>query len=112
MMQVRAIYAGMATRIHAKQRSQKDQVHLQDIKKKTVLLKNVHRLIQQKQMFNIHHKPTQSTYCHNCGEAVIGRDWHELSEWKLQFGGTQLAGVFEEKLGTWGRRRASLKFKT
>ena len=70
---------------------------------------------------NIHHKPTQSTYCHNCGEAVIGRDWYELSEWNLQFGGnhisdckscgTQLAGVFEEKPGTWGRRRAPLKFK-
>jgi len=70
---------------------------------------------------NIHHKPTQSTYCHNCGEAVIGRDWHELSEWNLQFGGnhisdckscgTQLAGVFEKKPGTWGRRRAPLKFK-
>ena len=58
MMQVRAIYAGMATRIQAKQRAKKEQVHLQDIKKKTVLLQNVHRMIQQKKMFKIQQQAT------------------------------------------------------
>ncbi|MEX0695868.1 MAG: AmmeMemoRadiSam system radical SAM enzyme [Rhodospirillales bacterium] len=71
---------------------------------------------------NIHHKPTQSTYCHNCGQAVIGRDWHQLSEWNLVFGGnhlsdcshcgTQLAGHFEEKPGDWGRKRTPVKFRS
>ena len=71
---------------------------------------------------NIHHKQTQSTYCHNCGQAVIGRDWHQLSEWNLVFGGnhlsdcshcgTQLAGHFEEKPGEWGRKRMPIKFRT
>lgn len=71
---------------------------------------------------NIHHKPTQSTYCHNCGQVVIGRDWHQLSEWNLVFGGnhlsdcshcgTELAGHFEEKPGGWGRKRMPIKFRT
>jgi pyruvate formate lyase activating enzyme len=70
---------------------------------------------------NIHHKPTQSTYCHECGELLIGRDWHQLSEWNLVFGGnhvadcrncgTQLAGVFEEKSGDWGRKRVPVRFR-
>lgn len=70
---------------------------------------------------NVHDKPTQSTYCHHCGEMLIGRDWYELSDWGLQFGGnhladckncgTQLAGVFEETRGDWGRKRAPLHFK-
>lgn len=69
---------------------------------------------------NIHDKPTQSTYCHNCGELLIGRDWHQLSDWNLVFGGnhicdckncgTQLAGVFEEKPGDWGRKRVPIRF--
>lgn len=70
---------------------------------------------------NIHDKPTQSTYCHNCGELLIGRDWHQLSEWKLQFGGnhicdcpkcgTRIPGVFEETPGSWGRKRIPVRFK-
>jgi len=70
---------------------------------------------------NIHDKPTQSTYCHQCGEMLIGRDWYELSDWGLQFGGnhvadckncgTQLAGVFEETRGDWGRKRVPVHFK-
>ncbi len=70
---------------------------------------------------NIHHKPTQSTYCHSCGELLIGRDWHQLSDWNLDFGGnhisdcrkcgTQLAGVFEERQGDWGRKRVPVRFK-
>tara|TARA_R110002074_G_scaffold14802_20_gene51499 strand:+ start:680 stop:1807 length:1128 start_codon:yes stop_codon:yes gene_type:complete len=70
---------------------------------------------------NVHDKPTQSTYCHQCGEMLIGRDWYELSDWGLQFGGnhmadckncgTQLAGVFEETRGDWGRKRVPLHFK-
>ncbi len=71
---------------------------------------------------NIHHKPTQSTYCPTCGELVIGRDWHELSDWNMQFGGnhiadckacgTTIAGVFEERPGDWGRKRRPVQFKS
>ena len=70
---------------------------------------------------NVHDKATQSTYCHNCGEMLIGRDWHQLSDWNLVFGGnhlsdcthcgTRLAGVFEKTPGDWGRKRTPLRFK-
>jgi pyruvate formate lyase activating enzyme len=52
-----------------------------------------------------------STYCHECGQILIGRDWYELSEWNLtadgkcRFCGSPCAGVFEAKPGRWGARR-------
>lgn len=60
---------------------------------------------------NVHDLGRQSTYCSGCGERVIGRDWYVLSDWKLDAKGcctscgTRLAGVFEEKPGTWGQKR-------
>ena len=51
MMQVRAIYAGMATKIQSRQRAKVEKDKLQDIKKKTVLLQNIHRMIQKKSEF-------------------------------------------------------------
>ena len=32
---------------------------------------------------NVHHKQADSTYCHDCGGLLIGRDWYELSEWEF-----------------------------
>ncbi|MEQ8294399.1 MAG: AmmeMemoRadiSam system radical SAM enzyme [Roseovarius sp.] len=60
---------------------------------------------------NVHHEPAQSSYCSGCGEKVIGRDWHELSEWRLDDTGhcmacgTAFPGVIEGPPGRWGRRR-------
>ncbi|UUX52207.1 AmmeMemoRadiSam system radical SAM enzyme [Nisaea acidiphila] len=60
---------------------------------------------------NVHDLGRQSTYCSGCGERVIGRDWYVLSDWNLDAKGcctncgTKLAGVFEEKPGTWGQKR-------
>src|SRR3546814_11190704 len=60
---------------------------------------------------NIHHKATGSTYCHGCGSVLIGRDWHELSDWTLAADGRcghcgmACAGVFEATRGHWGRKR-------
>ncbi len=89
------------------------------IRARNIALKNGLRYVYTG---NIHHKPTQSTYCHNCDHMLIGRDWHELSDWNLDFGGnhlsdcrscgSQLAGIFEEKPGDWGRKRVPLKFRT
>ena len=36
---------------------------------------------------NVHDKTGQSTYCHQCGETLIGRDWYILSEWNLDVQG-------------------------
>jgi len=63
---------------------------------------------------NIYYKAADSTYCHQCGELLIGRDWYELSEWNLEehgnckFCGTLCAGVFEEKPGSWGAKRKAV----
>ena len=64
---------------------------------------------------NIHHEPTGSTYCPGCGTKVIGRDWHQLSDWGLGQGGhctgcgTAIAGRFEPRPGTWGRQRKPIR---
>ncbi len=32
---------------------------------------------------NVHDPAADSTYCHQCGALLIGRDWYELSDWNL-----------------------------
>ncbi|HYE36532.1 AmmeMemoRadiSam system radical SAM enzyme [Methylocaldum sp.] len=60
---------------------------------------------------NVHNKAGDSTYCHQCGQLLIGRDWYELSEWNLTSQGTcnvcdtPCAGVFDESPGDWGAKR-------
>jgi len=63
---------------------------------------------------NVHDFSGSSTYCHKCGEVLIGRDWYELSTWNLRIEdghavcrscGTPVAGVFEARAGSWGSRR-------
>ncbi len=66
---------------------------------------------------NIHHRETGSTYCHECGLLLIGRDWYRLDTWNLTSEGacprcgTRCAGVFEAKPGTWGRKRVPVRLK-
>ncbi len=66
---------------------------------------------------NVHDKAGESTYCHNCGETLIGRDWYILSDWNLDAEGkctkcgTSCAGVFEAGHGTWGDRRQPVRLK-
>ena len=63
---------------------------------------------------NVHDLGRQSTYCPCCGERLIGRDWHVLSEWRLDASarccncGTAIAGVFEARPGTWGNKRQTV----
>ena len=63
---------------------------------------------------NVHDPRGSSTYCHRCGETLIGRDWYELSTWQLKLCaqgaicancGAAVAGVFEDTPGIWGARR-------
>ena len=64
---------------------------------------------------NTFDKNGQSTYCHGCGERLIGRDWYELSEWNMDDEGhclkcgTRCAGVFAGRPGHWGRRRQPVR---
>jgi pyruvate formate lyase activating enzyme len=67
---------------------------------------------------NTHDPAGQSTYCHECGEVLIGRDWYELLAWNLTADGccttcdTPCAGVFEQSAGQWGRRRLPLTVRS
>ncbi len=60
---------------------------------------------------NVHDEEGGSTYCHQCGKKLIGRDWYLLKEWNLtgdgrcRFCETACAGVFDGLAGSWGPRR-------
>jgi pyruvate formate lyase activating enzyme len=64
---------------------------------------------------NIHDPAGQTTYCHACGAVLIGRDWYDLTAWKLSAEGrcvecgTPCAGVFDAAHGSWGRRHQSIR---
>jgi pyruvate formate lyase activating enzyme len=64
---------------------------------------------------NVHDSQGGSTYCHECGERLIERDWYELGEYNIDADGccescgTQCAGVFEEEPGDWGRERQPVR---
>jgi pyruvate formate lyase activating enzyme len=66
---------------------------------------------------NVSDQTGGSTYCHECGKTLIGRNWYELSEWNLtadgkcRFCGTSCAGVFEAAPGYWGARRRPVLLK-
>ena len=64
---------------------------------------------------NVHNKDADSTWCHQCGELLIERDWYELGKWNLtaesccKSCGTKVAGVFEAKPGNWGAKRLPVR---
>jgi pyruvate formate lyase activating enzyme len=66
---------------------------------------------------NVHDFDGSSTYCPECGEILIGRDWYELSNWNLLVAAGQarcdqcaapIAGVFEAAPGRWGSHRQAI----
>ena len=65
---------------------------------------------------NVHLKTAESTYCHRCGELLIGRDWYVLSDWNLdakgscRFCGARCAGLFAPQPGSWGAKRQAIRF--
>jgi pyruvate formate lyase activating enzyme len=64
---------------------------------------------------NVHNQAGDSTWCHQCGELLIGRDWYVLSDWNLTADGkcaacgTPCAGVFEARPGSWGAKRQPVR---
>jgi pyruvate formate lyase activating enzyme len=64
---------------------------------------------------NVHDREGDTTYCHECGAELIGRDWYDLRVWKLDSDGrcpgcqTSCAGRFEHEPGTWGRKRLPVR---
>jgi len=66
---------------------------------------------------NVHNEAGDSTYCHQCGEELIGRDWYVLTTWNLTEEGncascgTPCAGVFEATPGDWGAKRIPVRLR-
>lgn len=64
---------------------------------------------------NVHDKSSGSTYCHQCGARLIGRDWYVLSDWNVdntgacRHCGTPLAGRFDSLPGNWGAKRQPVR---
>jgi len=56
-----------------------------------------------------------STYCHRCGERLIGRDGYQLFDWNLSAEGccrgcgARCPGLFEAAPGDWGPRRQPVR---
>ncbi len=67
---------------------------------------------------NIYDEDGGSTYCHACGEKLIGRNWYVLGDWQLdengrcQTCGAPCAGHFQAQPGTWGARRLPVRLGT
>lgn len=66
---------------------------------------------------NVHDERGGSTYCHQCGTRLIGRDWYVLRTWQLTADGccprcgARCAGVFEPRPGSWGPRRQPVRLQ-
>jgi pyruvate formate lyase activating enzyme len=64
---------------------------------------------------NVHDEAGQSTYCHQCGARLIGRDWYDLTSWAIDADGRcsecgeTCAGIFEAQPGAWGSRRLPVR---
>ena len=64
---------------------------------------------------NVHNRDGDSTWCHQCGELLIERDWYVLGQWNLtpegncKSCGTKVAGVFEAQPGSWGAKRLPVR---
>lgn len=64
---------------------------------------------------NVHDEDGGSTYCHECGQKLVGRDWYIITAWNLTADGAcascgaQCAGVFAGGPGRWGARRMPVR---
>jgi pyruvate formate lyase activating enzyme len=64
---------------------------------------------------NVHDEGGGSTYCHECGEVLVGRDWYQLTAWNLDHDGhcascgSACPGRFSGPPGDWGPRRLPVR---
>ena len=67
---------------------------------------------------NIHDSVGGSTFCHQCGQILIERDWYVLSTWNLTDDGrcsscgSACAGIFDGPAGSWGARRQPVRLRS
>ncbi len=66
---------------------------------------------------NVRDEQGGSTYCHSCGERLIGRDWYVLTDWAMteqgtcRKCGTPCAGVFDRQPGNWGSKQVPVRMR-
>lgn len=66
---------------------------------------------------NVHDPEADSTWCPNCGDLAIGRDWYTLSDWNMPNPGRcgscdeLIPGVFDGPPGDWGAQRRPVRLK-
>jgi AmmeMemoRadiSam system radical SAM enzyme/AmmeMemoRadiSam system protein B/AmmeMemoRadiSam system protein A len=65
---------------------------------------------------NVNDVQNQSTWCPQCGELLIERDWHQLGRYGMKGSccgacGTEIAGHFDAAPGTWGRKRQPIRIR-
>jgi pyruvate formate lyase activating enzyme len=66
---------------------------------------------------NVIDEAGSSTFCHACGEVLIGRVQYTLTRWNLNTNGccnkcgTRCSGIFDAAPGTWGSRRLPVRLK-
>ena len=64
---------------------------------------------------NVHDPDGDTTWCPSCEQPLIVRDWYELHRYELledgrcRFCKAPVAGVFDTRPGTWGRRRQPVR---
>lgn len=64
---------------------------------------------------NVHDTVGGSTYCHNCKQCVVVRDWYNIlaynltNDGKCKFCQTQCPGIFAGEHGTWGAKRVPVR---
>ena len=63
---------------------------------------------------NVDDAQNQSTWCPQCGELLIERDWHQLGRYRMKGSrcgacDTEIAGHFDAAPGTWGRKRQPIR---
>ncbi len=63
---------------------------------------------------NVHDREGDTTYCYECGEELIVRDWYEIKRCLLAESGkcpncnSVCAGVFDSSPGNWGSKRVPI----
>lgn len=64
---------------------------------------------------NVHDPQGSATYCPNCNNLLIERDWYQLGRWAMDAKGqchecgTKIAGVFDAEPGAWGAKRLPVR---
>ncbi|MCO6457551.1 MAG: AmmeMemoRadiSam system radical SAM enzyme [Pirellulaceae bacterium] len=70
--------------------------------------------VQYAYVGNVHDVAHQSSYCPECGQLLIERDWHRLGQYHLKqdrcaFCNARIAGHFDAQPGDWGQRRQPVR---